>query len=93
MNNNLTQEDIKKLKTQFSAWMDIQDEKKQLSDSESDLKGEAAKILDCKKPLVAKLFKAMKQEYDGEENDLDEAGSILELIRANGSDEDEENNE
>lgn len=87
---NLTQDEISQIKAKFSAWMDLQDEKKQLSDAESDLKEDAAKIIDGKKKDVSLLFKAMKAIYNGEDNDLDEVGGVLETIQANGSEDEDE---
>ena len=34
MNYNLSAEDKKKVKSQFSAWLELQDEKKELSEAE-----------------------------------------------------------
>lgn len=89
MNCNLTVEEIKEVKAKFSAWMELQDEKKELSDAEKSIKQDAAEIIDGKASDVGKLFKAMKQIYDGLDNDLDEVGAVLECIRSNGATEDE----
>ena len=85
MNCNLTPDEITQVKAKFSAWLELQDEKKALSDAEKDIKKQAAEIIDGKVTDAGKLFKAMKQIYDGEDNDLDEIGSVLECIRANGA--------
>lgn len=89
MNCNLSPNEIKDVKTKFSAWQELQGEKKELSDAEKDIKKQAAEIIDCKVGDVAKLFKAMQKLYDGEENELDEIGSVLECIRSNGESDDE----
>ncbi len=89
MNCNLTPDEIKEVKTKFSAWLEVQDEKKALADSEKELKKDVAEVIDGKVGDAGKLFKALKQLYDGEENDLDEIGSVLDCIRNNGSDEDD----
>lgn len=88
MNCNLTVEEIKEIKTKFSAWQELQSEKKALSEAEKDIKKDTASIIDGKTGDVGKLFKAMQQIYDGVENDLDEVGAVLECIRSNGSDDD-----
>lgn len=85
MNCNLTPDEIKEVKTKFSAWLEVQDEKKALADSEKELKKDVAEVIDGKVGDAGKLFKALKQLYDGEENDLDEIGSVLDCIRNNGS--------
>jgi hypothetical protein len=88
MNYNLTAEAIKEIKTQFAAWLELQDEKASLAEAEKDCKTKAASIFEGKVGDAGKLFKAMKKMYDGEENELDELGSVLECIRSNGADED-----
>lgn len=85
MNCNLSPDEIKKVKTKFAAWQELQGEKKELSEAEKDVKNQAAEIIDGKVADVGKLFKAMQQMYDGVDNDLDEIGSVLECIRSNGS--------
>ncbi len=90
MNCNLTVEEIKEIKTKFSAWQELQSEKKALSEAEKDIKKDTASIIDGKVGDVGKLFKAMQQIYDGVENDLDEVGAVLECIRSNGSDDNED---
>lgn len=93
MNCNLTPEEIKDVKTKFSAWQEIQGEKKELSEAEKDIKKEAAEIIDGKVSDVGKLFKALQQLYDGVDNDLDEIGAVLECIRSNGTDTNESEEE
>lgn len=88
MNCNLTSEQIKELKAKFSAWMELQSEKKELNESDKDIRSQAAEIFEGKASDCAKLFKAMQKMYDGQENELDELGSVLECIRANGSNND-----
>lgn len=87
MNCNLTPEEIKDVKTKFSAWLEIQGEKKELADAEKDIKKEVADIIDGKIGDAGKLLKALKQIYDGVDNNLDEIGAVLECIRSNGSEE------
>ena len=90
MNYNLSAEAIKEIKTQFSAWMELQDEKKALAEAEKDCKTKAAAIFEGKVGDAGKLFKAMKKMYDGEDNELDELGSVLECIRSNGQEDEDE---
>ena len=90
MNYNLSAEAIKEIKTQFSAWMELQDEKKSLAEAEKDCKTKAAAIFEGKVGDAGKLFKAMKKMYDGEDNELDELGSVLECIRSNGPEDEDE---
>lgn len=84
MNANLTPDQIKDLKAKFSAWLEIQSEKKVLNENDKDIRTAAGEIFDGKASDAQKLFKAMKQLYDGQDNDLDEIGSVLECVRANG---------
>lgn len=93
MRYNLTKLEIKEIKVQFQAWQEIQAEKQALSEAEKDTKEKVSDILECKKTDVSKLFKALQQIEDGKDNDIDEIGSVLECIRSNGTDAEEEGDE
>lgn len=89
MKCNLGFEEIKDIKTQFTAWMELEDEKAQLAEAEKDCKKRVATIIEAKVGDAGKLFKAMKKMYDGEDNELDELGSVLDCIRSNGNDDED----
>lgn len=82
---NLSESEVKELKSKFNGWLELEDEKKALSDSEKDLKKDAAEIIEGKVKDINLLFKSMRDMYNGSENDLDEVGGVLEAIRANGN--------
>ena len=93
MEYNLTKEDKDIIKAQFSAWQEIQDEKKALSEAEKGSKEKVKEILDCKIGTVGKLFKLMQKRYNGDDEEED-IWSLIELIASpNNSDTDEEDEE
>ena len=59
MKVNLTDEEVKQIKTQFSAYSEIQDEKKALADAEKDCKEKVADIIEGKLGDAGKLLKLM----------------------------------
>lgn len=87
MNYNLSAEDKKKVKNQFSAWLEIQDEKKELSEAEKATKETVKDVLDCNLSQVGKLFKLMQKYYNGSAEDEEDIWNLLELITSpNNSD-------
>lgn len=85
LNCNLDEEDIKKVKAQFTAWLELEDEKGPINDGQKEIKKTVAEIIGGKTKDATALFKAMKQLNDGGDTDLDEVGGVLECIRSNGS--------
>lgn len=88
MNYNLSAEDKKKVKSQFSAWMEIQDEKKSLAEAEKATKETVKDVLDCKLSQVGKLFKLMQKYYNGSAEDEEDIWSVMESIRNSDAEED-----
>ena len=84
MRCNLTPDEITQVKTKYEAWLELQDEKKALSEADKKIREEASEVFEGKASDATKLFKAMKAEENGEDNDLDEIGSVFECIRTNG---------
>ena len=93
MEYNLTKEDKDIIKAQFSAWQEIQDEKKSLSEAEKSSKEKVSDILDCKIGVVGKLFKMMQKRYDGSDEDSDLWAVMESLTSASSPDEDEDESE
>lgn len=87
MNYNLSAEDKKKVKSQFSAWMEIQDEKKSLAEAEKATKETVKDVLDCKLSQVGKLFKLMQKYYNGSAEDEEDIWSVMESIRSSDAEE------
>lgn len=88
MKVNLTDEEVKQIKTQFSAYSEIQDEKKALADAEKDCKEKVADIIEGKLGDAGKLLKLMLKISSGAEDDLGELSLISDRIR--GLEEEEE---
>jgi hypothetical protein len=88
MNYNLNAQDKKKVKAQFSAWLEIQDEKEELKDAEKATKEAVKDVLDCKLGQVGKLFKLMQKYYNGAAEDEEDIWAVIENIRS-GDDEEE----
>ena len=88
MNYNLSAEDKKKVKAQFSAWLELQDEKKELAEAEKAAKESVKDILDCKIGQVGKLFKLMQKYYNGAAEEEEDIWAAMESIRS-GDTEDE----
>lgn len=84
MRCNLSPDEIGQIKTKYEAWVELQDEKKALSEADKTIREDAAKIFEGKAGDATKLFKAMLAEESGKDNELDEIGSVFEAIRANG---------
>lgn len=89
MNYNLNAQDKKLVKAQFSAWLELQDEKKELADAEKAAKEAVKDVLDCKIGQVGKLFKLMQKYYNGAAEDEEDIWAVMENIRS-GDDEEEE---
>lgn len=84
MRCNLSPDEIKQIRTNYEAWVELQDEKKALSEADKDVREKAAEIFEGKAGDATKLFKAMLAEESGKDNELDEIGSVFECIKANG---------
>ena len=89
MNYNLNAQDKKTVKAQFSAWLEIQDEKKELADAEKAAKEAVKDILDCKLGQVGKLFKLMQKYYNGAAEDEEDIWAVMESIRSSDSEDEE----
>lgn len=81
MKVNLTNDDVKQIKTQFTAFVEIRDEKKALIDAETACKEKVAEIIEGKKADAGKLLKLMLKIHDGSEDDLGEISLISDRIR------------
>jgi len=90
MNYNLSAEDKKKVKAQFSAWLELQDEKKELAEAEKAAKESVKDILDCKIGQVGKLFKLMQKYYNGAAEEEEDIWAAMENIRSGDAEEDSE---
>lgn len=88
MNYNLNAQDKKKVKAQFSAWLEIQDEKEELKDAEKATKEAVKDVLDCKLGQVGKLFKLMQKYYNGAAEDEEDIWAVIENIRSGDDEED-----
>lgn len=84
LNCNLTPDQISEIKVKFEAYKELYERKKELSEEEKSIKGDVAKIIEGKQGDAGKLLKAMLQQWENGENDLDEVGAVLECIRSNG---------
>lgn len=87
MNYNLNADEINTIKKSFSAWLELQDEKKSISEAEKDLKKQAAEAFDGNASQAGKLFKLLKKRYDNELEDEEDIWAAFECISSTGSDE------
>jgi endonuclease I len=76
----LDEDKKKELKGIFTSFLDLEDQKKDISNQEKDLKDEAASILEVKKGIVAKIFSYMKKKYEKGEDELEQIYEIMEQI-------------
>lgn len=93
MNYNLDAEDKKKVKAQFSAWLELQDEKKEISDAEKATKETVKDVLDCTLGQVGKLFKLMQKYYNGAAEEEEDIWAVVESIRSGDAEEEKEEGE
>ena len=77
----MTEEVKKQVKSNFNAWMELQDRRKALSDENKMIVGDTASLLEKPKPKIGKLFKALKSLYEDGENEIDELSELLEEIQ------------
>ena len=90
MNYNLNAQDKKTIKAQFSAWLELQDEKKELAEAEKSAKETVKDILECKIGQVGKLFKLMQKYYNGAAEEEEDIWAVMENIRSSDDDEEAE---
>lgn len=93
MNYNLTKEKIKEIKVQFESFLELQDEKKALSEAEKDTKEKVAEIIDGKIGDASKLLKLMLKKYNSSLESDQDVWSLLELITSPNNSEDEDEDE
>lgn len=82
---NLDPTEIEQIKAKFSAYRELRDRKKELSDEEKAIKQDVAHIIEGKIKDANLLLKSLTQQWENGENDVDEVGSVMEIIRANGT--------
>jgi hypothetical protein len=81
MITEINEEDKNEVKKCFQDWLDVQDRKEQLNDENKELINATSFILDVKKPIVTKFFKAWKKKVEsGGALENDEVEELLELI-------------
>lgn len=81
---NLDPTEIEQIKAKFAAFRELKERKKEISDEEKAIKQDVAHIIEGKTKDATLLLKSMYQQWQDGENDLDEVGSVMETIRANG---------
>lgn len=69
--------DKKKIQENFSAWLEIQDQRSALQEENSAVVANSAELLGVKKPMITKLFKLLKKKT---EDGSDEIGELFELM-------------
>lgn len=87
---NLSPDEIESIKQSFSAYREIKERKKELADEEKAIKQDVARVIEGKTKDANLLLKSMAQQWESGENDLDEVGAVMEMVRTNGSYNDEE---
>ena len=92
MNYNLSSEDKKKVKAQFSAWLELQDEKKEIAEAEKSAKETVKDIMECTIGQAGKLFSLMQKKYNAKLSDEEDIWAAMNSI-SNSDDEDEETEE
>lgn len=68
----LDPEERKAVITNFQAWLEIQDRRKELSEENKDIVSAAANLLGQKATIVGKLFKIMKKKAEDGEDELED---------------------
>lgn len=63
--------DKKIVKEGFSEWLEIQDQRKELSAVNKEIIDKMTEVLEVKAPIVNKLFRVLKKKAEGEEDELD----------------------
>ncbi len=84
MEYNLTQEQWSEVKTMFTAWRELQERKKQLTEENKDICKRAAMVFDGKQTDASKLFKNMLQKWEGTEPEAYQIAAMMEQMEANG---------
>jgi hypothetical protein len=92
MNYNLSSEDKKKVKTQFSAWLELQDEKKEIAEAEKSAKEAVKDIMECTIGQAGKLFSLMQKKYNAKLSDEEDIWAAMNSISSPDS-EDEKTEE
>ena len=90
MNYNISANDKKKVKAQFSAWLELQDEKKEISEAEKSAKETVKDILECTIGQAGKLFKLMQKKYNAELSTEEDIWAAMNSISGADENEDED---
>lgn len=77
---SITEEDKQTVKANFDAWCEIQDRKEQLNEENKTIVTDTSFLLDVKKPVISKLFKALKKRMEDGGEESDEVQEIIELV-------------
>jgi len=73
----LDPETKKKVKACFSEWLEVQDQRKSLSETNKDLLKEVASDLNTKPKLVNNLFKYLKKKFEEGSDELDQLSELF----------------
>jgi len=79
----ISEAEKKQIKSIFSAWIELNDSKGQITNEMKDLKEEVANIFDVKPARITKLFATMKVRLDEEsdtDSDIDELYAMAEEL-------------
>ena len=81
-NLTLDPSEKKLVQSDFQAWIEIQDRRKELTGENKAVIEHSAKILNCKPGVVGKLFKVLKKKMEEGDNELEELSALAEEIGA-----------
>ena len=78
----LDPEDKKQIKENFNEWLDIYEQRAELTKQIADLKKATAVILDVESSIVTKLFSHLKKLYEDATDELGELKSIVDELQS-----------
>lgn len=76
----LDEQQKSQVKLNFSSFLEIYDRREELSKENNAIMEDTARILEVKKGLVAKLFRALKKKNDDAVDELGELSELMEEI-------------
>ena len=73
----LDPQERKEVQSNFQAWLEIQDRRKELTAENKDLVEATANLMSSKSKFVSKMFKVLKSKMEDGEDEMEEIYSLI----------------
>lgn len=73
----LDPQERKEVQSNFQAWLEIQDRRKELTAENKDLVEATANLMSSKSKFVGKMFKVLKAKMEDGEDEMEEIYSLI----------------